>query len=128
MTREEFEECVSQAIAHLPPGIRRRLANLDFVIEEEPRAPAAPEHVISRGGILLGLYQGTPLDRRMTQYAFALPDKITLFQSAIEFVGGQDDGRVRQLIEETVRHEVAHHIGFDEKQVRNLEGRPHSGH
>jgi predicted Zn-dependent protease with MMP-like domain len=129
MTREEFERCVADAIDDLPLTVRTRLDNLYVVVEDEARPAAPPEVVIVRAGMLLGLYQGIPLSRRHpTGYSGALPDRITLFQNAIEYAAAHDDERICTLIHEVVRHEIAHHLGFNEAQVRNLEGRARHAH
>ena len=68
---------------------------------------------------LLGLYEGIPLDRRGWFYQMALPDRITLFQGPLERLGGD----IRQAIYETLWHELAHHIGMNEREVRAAESR-----
>lgn len=121
MTLDEFETCVADAVRGIPAPIRRRLDNLEIVVEEEARPAVPPLHDIRVRGVLLGLYQGVPLSRRTTQYGGALPDKITLFKSVIEQLAGFDEPHIRELVSEVVRHEIAHHLGFDEAAVRRME-------
>ena len=70
---------------------------------------------------LLGLYRGIPLTKRGDNYTAALPDTITLFRLPIIRAAWDDGISVRQMIEKTVWHEVAHHFGLDEEQVRKRE-------
>lgn len=117
----DFERYIHEAIARVPEVVRRRIENVAFVIEDEPRAARATEHSIQAHGRLLGLYQGVPLPKRSAYYSGVLPDKITIFKQAIEQVAGPDVDRIRQTIHEVVHHEIAHYLGMDERAVRAWE-------
>ena len=69
---------------------------------------------------LLGLYQGIPLDQRGYFYGNVLPDKITLYQRAIESASRTEE-EVKERIQETVIHEVGHYFGLSDEQLRELE-------
>lgn len=125
MTREEFENLITQAINAIPPTVGARLDNVAFVVENQ-RHPRSGEFGVRGGGILLGLYQGIPLGSRGPNYQFALPDKITIFQDAIEMVSGHDPEKIKVQVFDTVHHEIAHYLGLDEKQVRAWEKRRRS--
>lgn len=92
----------------LPYSIREKMENVAIVIEDQPSDKA-----------LLGLYQGVPMTKRGPFYTLVLPDKITIFKSAIEAYGSTRE-EIIQIIKETVWHEIAHHFGFDEGQVQKL--------
>ena len=49
-----------------------------------------------------------------------LPDKITLFQGAIEAICTTDEELVKE-IRDTVVHEVAHHFGIDDARLEEME-------
>jgi len=51
-----------------------------------------------------------------------LPDKITIFQAPLERIS-QNEENLKEIVKNVVWHEVAHHFGFDEKSVRELEKR-----
>ena len=51
-----------------------------------------------------------------------MPDRITIFQGPHERLA-RGDAQLRQMVEETVWHEVAHYFGMDERQVRAAEAR-----
>ena len=68
--------------------------------------------------LLLGLYEGIPLTERYG-YDMVLPDKITLFQKAIEAICSTDEEVLRE-IRDTITHEVAHHFGYDDPSLENL--------
>ena len=47
-------------------------------------------------------------------------DKITIFKESVKkFVSSPEE--IKELVKNIVWHEVAHHFGFDEKEVRELE-------
>lgn len=123
MERKRFEELVAEALASLPEQFRRRLDNVAFVVEAEPRQAATREQLIQRGHLLLGLYQGIPLTRRTSGYSGVMPDKITIFQRVIEQLAGGKEATIRVLVRDTVFHEIAHHFGMDEQKVRKWEQR-----
>ncbi len=109
METKEFESAIIEAVAMVPAHIRRRIENVAFVIDDTDR------------GHLLGLYHGIPLPRRHQGYSGVLPDKITIYRKTIEAVAGDSPARLRQLIIETVHHEIAHYFGFSEAEVRRWE-------
>ena len=48
------------------------------------------------------------------------PDRIVIFQDTLERDFGHDPDLLRAQVERTVRHELAHHLGWDEGGVRGL--------
>ena len=48
-----------------------------------------------------------------------LPDRITLFRSTIETEAGSDE-ELRDLVADTVVHEVAHHFGITDERLADL--------
>ncbi len=117
--RHRFESWVSEAWESIPEHLRREFSNLVIAVEDEPSDEQLEAGGVPEDGTLLGLYEGIPLDRRGWYYQMALPDRITLFQGPLERCGGD----IRQAIYETLWHELAHHIGMDEREVRAAERR-----
>lgn len=123
MELQTFEQLITKALLTIPKRIRDRMDNVVFVVEDVPRRPSHGEKEIAHGHTLLGLYQGVPLARRGTGYSLVLPDKITIFKSVIESLARHDDQRIAAMVHNTVLHEVAHHLGFDEREVRAWENK-----
>jgi predicted Zn-dependent protease with MMP-like domain len=109
MSAEEFEKLVQEAVAFLPETIRQKMDNVAIVTE-----PGRP------GGPLWGLYQGVPKTAYGRGFGMQLPDKITIFQLPIENSAGTPSA-VKELVQEVVWHEIGHHFGFGEKEIRELE-------
>ncbi len=109
MDPRDFDQLVNDAMLVIPPRFRSRLKNVLFVVEQEPPRPG-----------LLGLYEGRPLTLRSSFEPVSYPDRITIFQGPHERMA-RNEAELRQLVEETVWHEVAHYFGMDEQQVRRAE-------
>lgn len=122
MIVEEFEDLVRLAILDLPKKIRAKMDNVGIVIEESPSISQIEKGGAAKGGLLLGLYEGVPRTKRGIGYTLVLPDKITIFKKSIEQIATTPEA-IRIAITNTVRHEIAHHFGFDETGARRLEKR-----
>ena len=48
------------------------------------------------------------------------PDRIVLYQDTLERDFGHDPDLLRAQVERTLRHELAHHLGWNEPGVREL--------
>jgi predicted Zn-dependent protease with MMP-like domain len=109
-----FKQLVATALDDLPPYIAERLENVAVVVEPWPRDPDQD---------LLGLYEGINRLERASGYHLAVPDRITLFwRPILDEVGSSDPEALRQEVRRTVIHEVAHHFGFDDPELEELEG------
>ena len=109
MRRSVFEKLVKEALLEIPKHIRRKMDNVAIVIEKgSPR------------GALLGLYQGVPQNAWGRGFGMRLPDKITIFQEPLERMARSPE-QLKKIVRNVVWHEVAHHFGFSEKRVRELE-------
>ena len=120
MNRKKFEQLVDEGIQAIPKKFLDKLDNVSIVIEDEPNKFQREETGLRRGSILFGLYEGIPQTARGYYYGSVLPDKITIFQKPIVQFARTDD-KIREMVCETVWHEIAHHFGMDEKEVEDAE-------
>ncbi len=120
MDREEFESLVSRAIESLPLEFQHKLENVDIVVEQWPTGAQLRQAKTRSPWQLLGLYQGVPQTRRGRGYVLVLPDKISIFQRAIE-AQCRSGHEIEVKVGEVVRHEVAHHFGLDDGTLREIE-------
>ncbi|OON75626.1 metallopeptidase family protein [Streptomyces tsukubensis] len=110
MTRDSFEELVSQALDRIPPELTRVMDNVAVFVEDEPE-PGEAE--------LLGLYEGTPLTERGEWYAGVLPDRISIYMGpTLRHCADADE--VVHEVAVTVVHEIAHHFGIDDDRLHEL--------
>ena len=120
LTRKEFEELVVLALKRLPKFFKRKMENVDVVVEDRASRDLLSEVGLHSSFELLGLYQGVPLDRRGFYYGNVLPDKITLFQIPIESTCETKE-EIEERVIEVVVHEVGHYFGLDDERLRELE-------
>ena len=102
---EDFEELVRDALDELPDLLRRLVENHNIAV------------VISDGGRrrgAYGLYHGDGATRD------DVPDRIVIYRDTLRRDFGHDPELLRDQVTRTVRHELAHHVGFDELGVRDL--------
>lgn len=94
-----------------------------MITEDEPDIATLADLKIPQTDTLLGLYRGIPRTARGENYGLAgpLPDTITLYRLPILSVAAEEGVPVRQVIEDTIWHEVAHHFGLDEDAVEERE-------
>jgi predicted Zn-dependent protease with MMP-like domain len=101
---EDFEELVRDALDDLPDLLRNALAHVAVVISDGGRRAGA-----------YGLYQGGQTRRDDTH------DRIMIFRDTLRRDFGHDPDLLRDQVVRTVRHELAHHVGFDELGVSRLD-------
>jgi predicted Zn-dependent protease with MMP-like domain len=102
---EDFEELVRDALDELPDLLRTLVQNHNVAV------------VISDGGRrrgAYGLYHGDGATRD------DVPDRIVIYRDTLRRDFGHDADMLRREVTRTVRHELAHHVGFDEFGVRDL--------
>ena len=110
MRRDEFEAVVDRTLEQLPEWVIEQIDNLHVVVEDRP----SPEL-----GDVLGVYDGVSLQERSGDYWGALPDRIVIFrQPHMELHLPRPE--LEDEIRRTVLHEIAHHIGIDDKRLTEL--------
>ncbi len=100
----DFEELVRDALDDLPDLLRNALAHVAVVISDGGRRAGA-----------YGLYQGDGATRDNAH------DRIVIFRDTLRRDFGRDPEMLRDQVTRTVRHELAHHVGFDELGVSRLD-------
>ncbi len=126
MSEEEFRRIAerSEALAVLPDTERKASEFEEYVrlaIDALPEEPAevlddVPIVISTRGHEFhaYGHYVGD------TVAGDDLHDRIVIYQDTLERDFGHDPELLRAQVAQTVRHEVAHHLGWDEDGVRGL--------
>ncbi|MEK7460057.1 MAG: metallopeptidase family protein [Patescibacteria group bacterium] len=123
LLRREFEQMVADAYDALPEHFRTRVKNVALLVEDEPSIDVRHERELGDHETLLGLYQGIPATERGDTYGIGmvLPDTITLYQKPIEEASEGDASRIREIVYDTMWHEIAHYFGMNEDEVRKRE-------
>jgi len=122
LDRGEFEKIVRSGIKAIPEKFLQKLKNVAIVVEDEPTPAQKHKLNIHLDWTLFGLYEGVPQLERGANYNAVLPDKITIFQNPIE-EAAQDENDIKEIVKNTIWHEIAHHFGMNEARVRQVETR-----
>jgi predicted Zn-dependent protease with MMP-like domain len=99
----EFDELVVQALDELPEEFREVLERTPVVVSNRGAEVGAYGHYMG-GTVARDIY----------------PDRIVIYQDTLERDFGHDPAMLRAQVQRTVRHEVAHHLGWNESGVRGL--------
>ena len=115
----KFEQLVIRAIESLPDEFHERLDNIDIIVADRPSPEQMKTLDRKHGETLLGLYEGVPITHRHLGYGMVVPDKITIFQKAIESICRSETEMVSE-IRRVVLHEIAHHFGIGDDRLKEL--------
>jgi predicted Zn-dependent protease with MMP-like domain len=114
MSRADFTRIVDDTLDELPDWVADRVDNLYVVVEDAPTRDQDPD---DEG--LLGIYEGVSLAERGVDYFGTTPDRIVIFyRSHLEL--GLDDEELAAEVRRTVLHEIAHHLGIDDRRLHEL--------
>jgi predicted Zn-dependent protease with MMP-like domain len=120
MTRRQFEALVDRALRTLPRPFKAKLANVAVVVEDWADDETLQEMGIEPPDTLYGLYRGVDITRRDSAYGNVLPDVITIYQGPIE-EDAADEAEMREIVRETVMHELGHYFGLDDETLHRIE-------
>lgn len=123
MEQIEFEKLVEEGVALIPKYFRDKLDNVAIFVTFYPTLEQQRKVNLRKGWTLFGLYEGIPLTKRGSNYVMTVPDKITIFQGSIENASRGNPDIMRIIVKNTVWHEIAHHFGMSEEEVREAERR-----
>jgi predicted Zn-dependent protease with MMP-like domain len=100
---DQFESLVADAIDRLPDEFQEVLANVPIVVSDlgsEARA--------------YGQYYGDGMARERYE------DRIVIYRDTLERDFGHDRELLAKQVDRTLRHELAHHLGWNERGVGGL--------
>jgi len=110
----EFERIVDETIEALPQWVIEEVDNLTVVVEQWPTPGQDPS-----GDGLLGIYEGVSLEERGVDYYGHVPDRITVFRGP-HLEMGLNRRDTAAEVRRTVLHELAHHLGIDDRRLHEL--------
>jgi predicted Zn-dependent protease with MMP-like domain len=126
MSEQEFERLVrrSEELAR-DPDLRAAAGEFDLLVAEAiDRLPDEFQHLLDTTPVVVS-YHGA--ENRAYGHYFGdtvarddYPDRIVLYQDTLERDFGYDPDLLRAQVERTLRHELAHHLGWREDGVRKL--------
>jgi predicted Zn-dependent protease with MMP-like domain len=99
----EFEGLVADAIDALPVQFQEVLETVAVVVSD-----------LGTDHHAYGMYYGDGIARENYE------DRIVIYRDTLERDFGHDRDLLARQVERTLRHELAHHIGWDERGVGGL--------
>ncbi len=99
----EFELILAEAIDELPEDFQRLLEGVPVVVSSRGREVRA-----------YGRYYGDTVARDNYE------DRIVIYQDTLERDFGHEPDLLRAQVVQTLRHELAHHLGWNERGVQSL--------
>jgi predicted Zn-dependent protease with MMP-like domain len=123
--RERFDAQVEIVLAALPPQIHDILERVPMHVEDYPSEEVMINRRVRYRDDLCGLYTGVPLTERSITHSGTLPDVITIYREGILRASADRRGRIRndrlrEQIRITILHELGHHHGMTEDDLREL--------
>src|SRR3954447_1765991 len=101
--RTEFEQIVADAIDRLPPEFQKLLEDTPVIVSQRGAEAHAYGHYFG-DSVAGGRYER----------------RIVIYEDTLTRDFGRDPEVLGRQVERTVRHEVAHHLGWNERGVRSL--------
>ncbi len=115
VSRARFERLAERALADIPRQFRDLIVDLEISVKAVP-GPEAGRWRDSKN--LLGLYQGLRRADMLSPFSGSHePARIILYQRNIESLC-RDERELARQIRITLRHELAHHFGFSDRDLK----------
>jgi predicted Zn-dependent protease with MMP-like domain len=124
-TRRRFDEQLEWVLEQLPPMIHELIERVPLHVEDYPS-----DEVMERTGVkyiddLCGLYTGIPISEKSVMHSGTLPDVVTIYREGILSASADRHGRIsterlREQIRITILHEIGHHHGLNEADLRQM--------
>jgi len=117
--RNAFEKLLEEAVRELPEEFRDKLDNVAIMVEDYPSQELLRRMELTDDDTLFGLYEGVPLTERGFFGAPLHPDRILIFQRAIEDECDSPE-EIKEEVKITLVHEIAHFFGIDDEHLEEL--------
>jgi predicted Zn-dependent protease with MMP-like domain len=109
----------------MPPLVHQLLEQVPLHVEDHPPPKVLREHGVRFRDELCGRYTGIPLTQKSVEHSGALPDVVTIYREGILTAAADRWGqvspqRLRKQIRITILHELGHHHGLSEEDLREL--------
>lgn len=124
-TRQWFDSLLEEVLQEMPPLVHQLLEQVPLHVEDHPPPHVLREHGVRFRDELCGRYTGIPLTQKSVEHSGALPDVVTIYREGILAAAADRYGRVtpnrlRKQIRITILHELGHHHGLSEEDLREL--------
>jgi predicted Zn-dependent protease with MMP-like domain len=123
--RQFFDEHVEFVVGELPQEVKDFMERVPLFVEDFPSPQVLRRMRIRHPANLLGLYSGVPLTERSVDQTRMMSDVIHIYRLGIlassrSRSGSISEAELRKQIRKTILHEYGHHVGLNERDLRNL--------
>ena len=123
--RKRFDEILEQVLAKLPDAVHTILDEVPLIVEDHPSPEVMKEMDVRAHDELCGLHDGIPLTEPEHRSWRSRPEGILIFRAGIMSMARKADRRIsrselRRQIRITILHEVGHHYGLSEEDLKEL--------
>jgi predicted Zn-dependent protease with MMP-like domain len=123
--RRRFDEQMDWVLERIPPLVHELIERVPLHVEDYPSDEVMDQMDIEYLDDLCGLYTGIPIGEKSVSHSGVLPDVVTIYREGILSAAADRRGRIstdrlREEIRKTILHELAHHHGLTEEDLRKL--------
>jgi predicted Zn-dependent protease with MMP-like domain len=123
--RDLFDRHLEIVLAGMPARVHELLDEVPLVVEDHPSRELMRKTGMRHRTHLCGLYTGIPLTERSVEHSGILSDVVHIFREgimslAVDRQGNLDEQELQRQIRITVLHELGHHHGLGERELREL--------
>jgi len=120
-TLDDFHALAQEALAAVPDPFRSQVKDVVIRVAEWPEDDVLAEMGFESPYELLGLYQGVALTARSSGDIAPPVDMIFLYRQPLLAAWEEDGCDLRDLVRNTLVHEIGHHFGLTDEQMEALE-------
>lgn len=117
----DLEAIAREALASIPPELRRYARDLVVRVEEFPDDDTIDQMELDSPFDLLGLYQGVDLHRKSIAVSSETIDTILLYRRPILDYWCETGEDLAHLVRHVLIHEIGHHFGFSDEDMERVE-------
>jgi predicted Zn-dependent protease with MMP-like domain len=123
--RDRFDRQLESVLAAMPPLVHQLIEKVPLHVEDYPSDDVMDRLDIEYIDELCGLYTGIPIGQKSVWHSGTLPDVVTIYREGILTAAAGRHGRItaerlRKQIRITILHELGHHHGLSERELREL--------
>jgi predicted Zn-dependent protease with MMP-like domain len=120
-TLEDFEALAAEALAAIPEPFKTHAKGVVTRVAEWPEDEVLAEMGFDSPYDLLGLYHGVALTERSSGDIARPVDMIFLYRQPLLAAWEEDACDLRDLVRNTLVHEIGHHFGLSDAEMEALE-------
>jgi predicted Zn-dependent protease with MMP-like domain len=120
-TLADLEAIAREALASIPPELRRYTRDLVVRVEEFPDDETVDNMELESPFDLLGIYHGVDLPRKSITVSPESVDIIFLFRRPVLDYWCETGEDLVHLIRHVLVHEIGHHFGFSDEDMERIE-------